>query len=155
MRDTYKFYVILGCFIFSYFLFLLLTQDDGYLNVFKITYTLTLGELDFEELNFTRFMIFVVYTTLITLVLMNLLIAILSDAYELVQSEKRYYDGKSKLHRSLMYEKIIVFFMKFYSEEKEQEDHYLFASMPLNYEEDVDNEDEGMIGKILNDSRKN
>ena len=155
MRDTYKFYVILGCFIFSYFLFLLLTQDDGYLNVFKVTYTLTLGELDFEELNFTRFMIFVVYTTLITLVLMNLLIAILSDAYELVQSEKRYYDSKSKLNRSLMYERIIVFFMKLYSEEKEQEYHYLFASMPLNYEEDVDNEDEGMIGKILNDSRKN
>ena len=45
--------------------------------------------------------------------------------------------------------------MKLYSEEKEQEYHYLYASMPLNYEEDVDNEDEGMIGKILNDSRKN
>ena len=97
IRDTYKFYVILVCCIFSYFLFLLLTQDDGYLNVFKTTYTLTLGELDFEELNFTRFLIFVVYTTLITLVLMNLLIAILSDAYELVKSENRYYDGKSKL----------------------------------------------------------
>ena len=54
-----------------------------------------------------------------------------------------------------MYERIIVFFKRLYSEEKEQEYHYLFASMPLNYEEDVDNEDEGMIGKILNDSRKN
>ena len=90
IHDTYRFYGILACFIFSYFLFLMLTQDKSYLTVFKITYTLTLGELDFEELNTSRFMMFVVYTTLITLVLMNLLIAILSDAYELVQSEKKY-----------------------------------------------------------------
>ena len=68
----------------SYFLFLMLTQDASYLDVIKTTYTLTLGELDFEELNTSRFLIFVVYTTLITLVLMNLLIAILGDAYELV-----------------------------------------------------------------------
>ena len=77
----------------SYFLFLMLTQDASYLDVIKTTYTLTLGELDFEDLNTSRFLIFVVYTTLITLVLMNLLIAILSDAYELVQSERKFYDG--------------------------------------------------------------
>ena len=106
MRDTYKFYVILICFIVSYFLFLMLNQDGGYLPVLKTTYTLTLGELDFEDLDISRFIIFMVYTTLITLVLMNLLIAILSDAYELVQSEQKYYDGKAKLHRSLMYERI-------------------------------------------------
>ena len=81
----------------SYFLFLMLTQDASYLDVIKTTYTLTLGELDFEELNTSRFLIFVVYTTLITLVLMNLLIAILGDAYELVQSEKKFYDGRAKL----------------------------------------------------------
>ena len=62
----------------------MLTQDEGYLAVFKVTYTLTLGELDFEDLKTSRFLVFVVYTTLITLILMNLLIAILSDAYELV-----------------------------------------------------------------------
>ena len=62
----------------------MLIKDETNLSVFKTTYTLTLGELDFEELNTSRFLIFVVYTTLITLVLMNLLIAILSDAYELV-----------------------------------------------------------------------
>ena len=62
----------------------MLTNDESYLTVFKTTYTLTLGELEFEDLNTTNFSIFVVYTTLITLVLMNLLIAILSDAYEIV-----------------------------------------------------------------------
>ena len=155
MKDTKNFYVILVCFVVSYSLFLLLTQDESYLTVFKITYTLTLGELDFEELTTSKFLIFVVYTTLITLVLMNLLIAILSDAYELVQSEKRFYDGKAKLHRSLMYERIGKFFMRLYSGEKKQEYHYLFVSMPLSYEDETNNEDEGMIGKILNDSRKN
>ena len=60
------------------------TQDASYLDILKTSYTLTLGELDFEEMNTTRFVIFMVFTYLITLVLMNLLIAILGDAYELV-----------------------------------------------------------------------
>ena len=100
----------------------MLTKDESYLTVIKTTYTLTLGELDFEDLNTTKFMIFVVYTTLITLVLMNLLIAILSDAYELVQSEKKYYDGKAKLSRTLMYERIAIFFMRLLNREPDQED---------------------------------
>ena len=75
---------------------------------------MTLGELDFEELNTTNFLIFVVFTTLITLVLMNLLIAILSDAYELVTSEKKYYDGVNRLHRSLMYERLAMFFVRLF-----------------------------------------
>ena len=83
-KDTIPFYVILVGFIVSYSVFLMLTQDEDYLAIFKVTYTLTLGELDFEELGISRFIIFVAYTTLITLILMNLLIAILSDAYELV-----------------------------------------------------------------------
>ena len=86
---------------------------------------------------------------------MNLLIAILSDAYELVQSEQKYYDGKAKLHRSLMYERIYVFFLRLLKKEEEQKYLYLFVSMPVNFEEDADIEDEGMIGKIINDARKN
>ena len=112
MKHTYKFYAVLACFILSYSLFLKLTSDETYLHVFKITYTLTLGELDFEELNITRFFIFIAYTTLITFVLMNLLIAILSDAYELVISEKGYYDGKAKMHRSLMYETLKEYILR-------------------------------------------
>ena len=67
------------------------------MQVVKTSYTLTLGELEFDELDTTGFLIFMGYTTLITLVLMNLLIAILSDAYELVTSERKFYDGKAKL----------------------------------------------------------
>ena len=46
--DTYKFYWILACFIFSYYLVLMLSQDENYstsLDVVKAVYTLTLGEL--------------------------------------------------------------------------------------------------------------
>lgn len=96
VSDTSQFYGILVCFMFSYFMFLMYTvdtQDGMYLTVLKTSYTLTLGELDFEDLNTTKFLIFMLFTTLITLILMNLLIAILSDAYELVTSEKKYYDG--------------------------------------------------------------
>ena len=60
------------------------TQDASTLDIVKTSYTLTLGELDFEDLSAIRFIIFVFFTYLITLVLMNLLIAILGDAYELV-----------------------------------------------------------------------
>ena len=97
----------------------MLTQDEDSLAIFKVTYTLTLGELDYDQLSSSRFLVFVAYTILITLVLMNLLIAILSDAYELVQSEKKYYEGKVKLERSLMFARLVVFFLRLLQKEKE------------------------------------
>ena len=87
MKDTYKFYVILLCFVISYFLFLTLTKDEDHLTMLKTTYNLTLGDVELEKLDHSKSLIIVVYTTLIFLVLMNLLIAILSDAYELVKAE--------------------------------------------------------------------
>ena len=95
VRETSQFYAILGCFIVSYFFFLLLSEDGSYLSILKISYTLTLGELEFEDLDTMKFLSFVVFTTFITLFLMNLLIAILSDAYELVTSERKYYNSKA------------------------------------------------------------
>ena len=94
-------------------------------------------------------MIFVVFTTFIALFLMNLLIAILSDAYELVTSEKKYYNGRALLHRSLSYERLVTFAMKLINGEREQTYHYLFASMPVGFLDDTCTEEEGMIGKIL------
>merc|ERR1719330_737509 len=98
------------CFIVSYFFFLLFFEDGSYLSILKISYTLTLGELEFEDLDTMKFLSFVVFTTFITLFLMNLLIAILSDAYELVTSERKYYNGKAQLDRSLSYERLGIFF---------------------------------------------
>ena len=86
---------------------------------------------------------------------MNLLIAILSDAYEIVTSEKKYYDGKAKIQRSLQYERLAILMLGLFGKKKEQAYHYLFVSMPLGLEEDTNNEDEGMIGKILSVARAN
>ena len=84
----------------------------------KNSYTLTLGEFE-EQDGYVKFFIFFYFTTIITLFMMNLLIAILSDAYELVTSEKRYYDGKAKLDRSLIYERLVILILKLFKAEKE------------------------------------
>ena len=137
ISETLPFYLVLGSFIVSYLIFLMLTMEKNFLEVFAIAYTLTLGELEFEDSNTLRFFIFVAYTILITLMLMNLIIAILSDAYELVTSETKYYDGKEKIRRSLMYERLRRFVLKRFTDEPKQTYHYLFVSMPLGYEEDT------------------
>ena len=54
-----------------------------------------------------------------------------------------------------MYERLVMLFLELFKGKKKQEYNYLFISMPLNYEDDANVEDEGMIGKILNDARKN
>ena len=123
------------------------------MQVLKNSYTLTLGELDFEDLNTTKFLIFVVFTTFIALFLMNLLIAILSDAYELVTSEKKYYNGKAQLHRSLSYERLAQFVLRLLMKKQDQTYHHLFVSLPVSFLDDANNEDEGMVGKILHASR--
>ena len=112
VKKTSQFYVILICFVVSYFIFLMLTTEDDYLLVFKTSYTVTLGDMVYEDLTTVRFLIYVVFTTAITLVMMNLLVSILGDAYELVTSEKKYYDGRAKLHRSLVFERLISFILQ-------------------------------------------
>ena len=112
VKKTSQFYVILICFVVSYFIFLMLTTEDDYLLVFKTSYTVTLGDMVYEDLTTVRFLIYVVFTTAITLVMMNLLVSILGDAYELVTSEKKYYDGRAKLHKSLVFERLIRFILQ-------------------------------------------
>ena len=88
MQKALLFYQILGLFIGSYSI-LLLFQKRSSSTVIRTAYTVTLGELDdYMELNLTSFAIFASYTILITLVLMNLVIAILSDKYESVTAER-------------------------------------------------------------------
>ena len=154
MYETIPFYLVLGSFIISYMIFLMLTMDVSYLSVVKIAYTLTLGDLDYEEMDTLRFLIFVAYTILITLMLMNLVISILSDAFELVTSENKFYDGKAKLRRSLMYERLRRLVLKSFYKKNEQTYSYLFVSMPLSYGEEANIEQEGMVGKLLNVARR-
>ena len=109
----------------------------------------------YDDLTTVKFLIYVVFTTAITLVMMNLLVSILGDAYELVTSEKKYYDGRAKLHRSLAYERLIRFLRQVVRREPELTFEYIFASIPYNFGDEGDNDDEGMIGKILYSARMN
>ena len=52
-----------------------------------------------------------------------------------------------------MFERLGIFILKLLGKEKEQTYHHLFMSIPLSYEDDTNNEDEGMVGKILNVAR--
>ena len=148
-----QFYAILSCFVVSYLFFLIMTEEGSIMKVLKKSTALTFGEYDYEDLDTTKFLIIFLFATIIFLVLMNLLISILGDAYELVTSEKKYYDGKAKLQRSLMYERLAILILRLFKSERDQTYHFLFVSMPLNYGDDTTYEDEGMIGKILSANR--
>jgi len=53
----------------------------------KGSYVMAFGELgDYANMNFVQFFIFALFSFFIPLLLMNMLIAIMSDAYERVQS---------------------------------------------------------------------
>ena len=95
------------------------------------------------------------YSILITLVLMNLVISILSDRYELVMAEFNYYNGKAKLQKSIAYERLIMFLQNCFCKTKEQSYHYLFITKPLTIEEDRNDEWDGMTGTVLKAVRIN
>ena len=70
----------------------------------------------------------------------NLIIAILTDSYELVTSEKKYYDSKVKIHRSLMYERLQTIIFSSFKKQTDQTYSYLFISKPLKFKDEADHE---------------
>ena len=69
-------------------------EEGIYSMLFQESYVLSLGELPSYDTISMKFVIFLIYSLLIPIVLMNLLIAILSDAYERVQSQAKSADIK-------------------------------------------------------------
>ena len=61
-------------------------EEDIYSTLLQESYVLSLGELPSYDTASLKFGIFFIYSLLIPIILMNLLIAILSDAYERIQS---------------------------------------------------------------------
>ena len=104
--DIVSFLVILSLFIFGLAMIAyeisILNEDDTTLTFGKaitICYLLALGEFsDWEpKKNFFSLAEFIVATIILTLVMLNLLIAIISNAYEEVKAEREYFDLKEKL----------------------------------------------------------
>ena len=132
---------------------LTLIKRENDIHLFRIAYVLALGELDeFSDLSTTAFLIFLVFTILITVVLMNLVIAILSDKYEEVMASKKYYEGKAKLDKSLSYEKWRRLFCC--GRRTEEEHFFLYVSKPYVLEEGDNSDWVGMIGSITKAFKK-
>lgn len=77
---------------------ILLTFDrsDAYDSYGRIGYLLAFGELSGpEEFGLTKFIIFGIFAFIVPLVMMNLLIALMSDSYARIQSNARAADNKS------------------------------------------------------------
>jgi F0F1-type ATP synthase membrane subunit b/b' len=77
----------------------------------KDSYVLAFGELgEFREFTTVKFTVFVLFTFFIPLLLMNMLIAIMSDAYERVQSNAAAADARQLADMQLEYEEIVYYF---------------------------------------------
>ena len=104
--DIIAFMLVLGLFVLGLGMIALqlsfLRDDDKkltFLKAIEICYLLALGDFDSwdtktEPYDFVEFIIF---TIILTLVMLNLLIAIISNAYEEVKQERDYFDLKEKL----------------------------------------------------------
>jgi uncharacterized membrane protein len=112
IADISTFLIILGIAMMAYAQIMWsLDQLDVSDEVVRNSYVLAFGELgDFQDFSSVKFFIFVLFTFFIPLLLMNMLIAIMSDAYERVQANSAAADARSLADMELEYEELIYFF---------------------------------------------
>lgn len=90
LTDVTIFLIMLFIIIFAYSHLLIVLSDEDYTfeSTFKSSYVLSFGELDDSRNNgLIDWINFMIFSFSITLVLMNLLIAIMSDSYERVMEK--------------------------------------------------------------------
>ena len=148
------FFTVMALFIISYSQLLILMNNDSSLATRGIeAYMFALGELP-EELTgfgFVAFVAVLINNVMITIVLLNLVIAILSDKYEEVVANKQETDARAKLEKILEFEQIYAFFKKI----KDSSPRYLIVKTALRDDE----EDEwtgvyGTLEKSIKDLKK-
>jgi ABC-type multidrug transport system fused ATPase/permease subunit len=112
IADISTFLIILGIAMMAYAQIMWsLDQLDVSDEVVRNSYVLAFGELgDFQDFGTVKFFIFVLFTFFIPLLLMNMLIAIMSDAYERVQANSAAADVRSLADMELEYEEVVHFF---------------------------------------------
>ena len=88
LSDISTFMIILIAAMVSYTqITMIITQQDNIDKHWRASYVLSLGELgDFETISATQFAIFIIFSFFVPLLLMNMLIAIMSDSYERVMA---------------------------------------------------------------------
>lgn len=105
----------------------------SFLEIWMTSYTLSLGELgDFDQLSTVQFVAFSIFTIMITIVLLNLVIAIMSDKYGEVMASKEETECRVMLENSLEFEK----FRRFFNPATKQTYHYMYVRSPAAAEDD-------------------
>lgn len=122
-------------------------HNNGIEAFLKRSYLLALAEFGDEVERFPSygFTVFIWFTLIITLVLMNLIIAIISDRYEEIIAMQSAEEGRIKLERTMEVERLLMLFR---CKKKKQTYFYLFAREPLHIaeQEEPESQWEGMVG---------
>ena len=121
--------------------------------MFRQSYTLAFGDFgDFGEFSKTKFIIFVFSTFIVPLVMMNLLIAIISDSYARIQANSVSANSRALAEMILEMEQITNLFKS--AEAVKNEYFYLFYTEEVDTSEKSEDmavslaEIEGMVQKI-------
>lgn len=118
-------------------------------NQIKYSYVLAFGDFNslYADYNPLQFFMFVVFTFFIPLLLMNMLIAIMSDSYARVQANIISANARSIASMVLEMEEIVHFFKP--SEQKENSYYFLFFTAQQGEGDGGDSgEWEGVVGSL-------
>jgi hypothetical protein len=113
IKDISTFMIILFVAVIAY---AQISMIDGQADVsdigefLKDSYALTLGDLgEFDEHSTTQFIVFIIFSFFVTILLMNMVIAIMSDSYERVMANATPADCRLLASMLLEMEQIVHF----------------------------------------------
>jgi hypothetical protein len=103
-------------------------------------YVLAYGDFgSFDEFSITKFMVFVVSTFIVPLVMMNLLIALISDSYATIQANQVSTNTRSLAEMLLEMEQITNLFKRVFSPDSVKNEYmYMFYTEELDTSEKVE-----------------
>jgi len=104
----------------------------------KEAYTFAFGELgEFSTYSNTKFVVFMLFTFMIPLTMMNLLIAIMSDSYARVTENAVAADSRSLADMILETEQLVFYYKKYFNPDSvKSEFYFLFYTMAIDKQEE-------------------
>lgn len=129
-----------------------MTVDSDLGNELRLSYVLAFGELgEYSTYSWIQFVIFFIFSFFIPLMLLNMLIAIMSDVYERVQSNVTSADARSLAEMILEMEELVYLFKSIFSPNSVKPSYfYCFYVIPASQDSDNNNEWTGMVGELKN-----
>jgi hypothetical protein len=108
----------------------------------KEAYTFAFGELgDFATYSNTKFVVFMLFTFMIPLTMMNLLIAIMSDSYARVTENAVAADSRSLADMILETEQLVFYYKKYFNPDSvKSEFYFLFYTMAIDKQEEEESD---------------